>query len=230
MNRAFHMIVMRSWIRSPRFHTHLKNPFPNHLWCERLLLIFSMLIFLLIFPSCASIRYITHTEKSGVEQLLIAKAVDEALQGATLNIKGSKIFIDVTSLVSEQEPYFRKSLSHWFLKNGARLTEYKIEADMIASILVKSAGTDGSQFSLGLPSIPIPIVNIATPQISIVSGSIQKGYAEMEVILYSPEEGIKGKLGPLVGRTHFNNYLIIFIPFSDENIYPILGVQEGSAQ
>ena len=136
----------------------------------------------------------------------------------------------MTSLVSKEEPYLRKSLYHWFLKNGARLTEDKKEADMIASILVKSAGTDGSQFSFGLPSFPIPLVNIALPQISIISGSTQKGYAEMEVMLYSPEEGVKGKLGPLVGKTHFKNYLIIFIPISDEDIYTIPGVREKSVQ
>lgn len=189
-----------------------------------------MLMFLRIFPACTSTRYVTHTEKSGVEQLLIAKAVDEALQGATLDIQGFTIFIDVTSLVSKEKPYLRKSLSHWFLKNGALLTEDKKEADMIASILVKCAGTDGNQFSFGIPSFPIPLVNIAMPQISIVSGSTQKGYAEMEVILYSTKEGIKDTLEPLVGKTHFNNYLIIFIPISDENIYSNPGVQEESVQ
>jgi hypothetical protein len=148
-----------------------------------------MFAFLLILPACASTRYVTHTKKSGVEQLLIARSFEGALRDSITEVKGARIFIEIASLLPEQDPYVKRALEHWFLKNGALLTKERKKADHVASVLVKCAGTDGSEFNFGIPSLPLPMVNITTPRISFISGSIQQGCAEMEVVLYSPESG-----------------------------------------
>lgn len=178
-----------------------------------------MLIIFLILPACSSTPYITHTKKSGVEQLLVAKALDDALKGVTLDIKGAKILIDVASLMKNEDHYIEKALSHWFLKNGALITDDEKQADLTASVLVKCAGTDGDQFSFGVPSLPVLLTPIGTPQINIFSGSKQKGRAELEIILYQPNEGLKEKTAPLVGKSHFNRYSILFISITKKDIY-----------
>ena len=176
-------------------------------------------IVFLILPACTVTPYITNTKKSTVEQLLVSKALDDALMRVSLDIKGVKVYIDVASLTWDEDGYIKKALTHWFLRNGALITEFHGEANYTASILVKCAGTGGNQFFLGLPSIAIPLVNVSTPQLSAMSGYRQKGYAEFEIILYGPEGGLKEKTFPLKGKSYFNEYTILFIPFSSENIY-----------
>ncbi len=178
-----------------------------------------MPIVFLILPACSSTPYITHTKKSGVEQLLVAKALDDALKGVTLDIKGAKIIIDVASLMKNEDHYIEKALSHWFLKNGALITDDEKQADLTASVLVKCAGTDGDQFFFGIPSLPVPLTTVGTPQINILSGSRQKGRAELEIILYQSNEGLKEKTAPLVGKSHFNKYTILFIAITNNDIY-----------
>jgi hypothetical protein len=196
-----------------------QSSFQDRRWFKSGFFIFYLFIFLLLCTACASTRYVTHTKKSGVEQLLVSRALDRALEETTLDVKRAKIFIEVASLLPEQDPYIKKALEHWLLKNGALLIEDKKKADYIVSVLAKSVGTDGSEFSFGLPSMPVPLMNINTPQISIISGLKQKGYVEMEVFLYLPEVGLKEKTGPLIGKSYFNKYTVIFIPFTTENIY-----------
>jgi hypothetical protein len=186
---------------------------------ERRHLVFSIFAFFIFLPACASTPHITYTKKSGVEQLLVARAVDRALGEETLNWEGTKIFVDVASLTPEENNYFKKALVHRFLKKGALVTEDKKEADLVASLLVKSAGTDGKQFFFGIPSLPIPLTTLSTPQISIVNGSVQKGYAEVDLVLFSADQGMKEKTGPLIGKSYFKEYTILAIPITLEDIY-----------
>jgi hypothetical protein len=185
---------------------------------ERRHLILCLLTFFVVLPACASTPYITHTKKSGVEQLLVSRAVDRALSRETLNLEGARIFIDVASLTPKENGYFKKALAHQFLKKGGLVTEDKKEADLVASLLVKSAGTDGKQFFFGIPPLPVPLVNLTTPQLSIFSGSIQKGYAEIDLILFSANRGMKEKATPLIGKSYFKKYTILFVPITYEDI------------
>jgi hypothetical protein len=186
---------------------------------EKRLLLFCMFAFFVVLPACAFTPHITYTKKSGVEQLLVARAVDRALGEETLNLGGAKIFVDVASLTSEENAYFKKALVHQFLKKGGVVTEDKKEADLVASLLVKSAGTDGKQFFFGIPSLPIPLTSLSTPQINVVSGSTQKGYAEIDLVLFSADQGMKEKTAPLIGKSYFKEYTILSIPITLEDIY-----------
>jgi hypothetical protein len=73
-----------------------------------------MFAFLLILPACASTRYVTRTKKSGVEQLLIARSFEGALRDSITEVKGARIFIEIASLLPEQDPYVKRALEHWF--------------------------------------------------------------------------------------------------------------------
>lgn len=176
-------------------------------------------VLFLILPACSYTHHFTNTTKSGVEQLLVAKALDHALHEASLSVRGATIYVDVASLMWDEEHYIDRAFTHWFLKNGALITEDATKADLIASVLVKCAGTDGNQFYFGLPSLPIPGVNVSTPVLSVVSGASQKGYAEMEILLYRPDGGLKEKTAPLIGTSYFKRYSILFIPYSAGDIY-----------
>jgi hypothetical protein len=169
--------------------------------------------------SCTHAYQFTYTKKSGIEQLLVTKAVDEAVQMMTVDMKGSKVFVDVACLMRDEQAYIRKAFTHWFLDAGVFVSEYPWDADYIVSVLVRVAGTDGDQVSLGVPSIPIPLtVSVTTPALIIFSQMIQEGRVEMEVMIYSAKAGIKEKIPSLKGNSYYKKYVILFVPFTSKNI------------
>jgi hypothetical protein len=88
-----------------------------------------VVILFLILSACSSIRHLIYSEKSGLQQLLVSKAIEGALQGAALDIEESKIFVEMASLTWEEDAYFKKAVSHWLLKKKALLPREKREAD-----------------------------------------------------------------------------------------------------
>jgi len=174
---------------------------------------------LFTLSSCTHTYHFTYTKKSGIEQLLVTKAVDEAIQMMTVDIKGSKVFVDVACLMRDEQSYIRKALSHWFLDAGAFVSEYSWDADYIVSVLVKVAGTDGDEVSIGIPSIPIPLtISLTTPALTLFSKMIQEGRVEMEVVIYSARGGVKEKLPSLKGNSYFKKYIIFFVPYTRKDI------------
>jgi len=151
--------------------------------------------------------------------LLVTKAVDEAFQMMTADMKGSKVSVDVACLMRDEQSYIRKAFTHWFLDAGVFVTEYPWDADYIVSVLVKVAGTDGEQVWLGVPSISLPMaLGLATPVLSIFSQMIQEGRVEMEVVIYSAKAGIKEKIPSLKGNSYYKKYTIFFVPFTSKSI------------
>lgn len=182
----------------------------------RTLLIIGILFAL---SSCAHTYHFTYTKKSGIEQLLVTKAVDEAFQMMTVDMKGSKVFVEVACLMRDEQSYIRKAFTHWFLDAGVFVSEYSWDADYIVSVLVKVAGTDGDQVSLGVPSIPLPMaLGIATPALTIYSQIIQAGRVEMEVMIYSANAGKKEKIPSLKGNSYYKKYTIFFVPYTRKDI------------
>jgi len=174
---------------------------------------------LLIFSSCTHTYQFTYTKKSGIEQLLVTKAIDEAIQMMTADIKGSKVFVDVACLMRDEKPYIRKAFTHWFLDAGVFVSEYPWDADYIVSVLVKVAGTDGDQVFMGVPSIPIPLsTGLTTPALTIFSQMLQEGRVQMEVMIYSPKAGIKEKIPSLKGNSYYEKYVIFFVPYTRKDI------------
>jgi hypothetical protein len=178
-----------------------------------------MIGILLTLSSCTHTYQFTYTKKSGIEQLLITKAVDEAIQMMTVDMKGSKVFVDVACLMRDEQSYIRKAFTHWFLDAGVFISEYPWDADYIVSVLVKVAGTDGDQLFFGVPSVPIPLtISVMTPALTIFNKMIQEGRVEMEVMIYSAKAGIKEKIPSLRGNSYYKKYVIFFVPFTSKNI------------
>ena len=178
---------------------------------EVLLIMRTLFIIGILFTlsSCTHTYQSSYTKKSGIEQLLVTKAVDEAFQMMTVDMKGSKVFVDVACLMKDEQSYIRKAFTHWFLDAGVFVSEYPWDADYIVSVLVKVAGTDGDQVLLGVPSIPIPLtIGLATPALTLFSRIIQEGRVEMEVMIYSAKAGIKEKIPCLRGNSYHKKYII----------------------
>ena len=184
----------------------------------------SIISFIIIFSflsSCTSTRYITQTKRSGVEQLLITRAIDRSLAKIdNLHVNGSRVFVDITSLAPDEAVYLKGALTQWFLENGATVVDKRGKADLIASVLVKCVGTDRIEAGLSIPSLPVPFTGIFTPKVNILTIDRQKGYSEMDIIIYSAKTGkFKQKVDSLIGKARFDIFTILLIPVPSSNIY-----------
>jgi hypothetical protein len=174
---------------------------------------------LLTILSCTRTYQFTYTKKSGIEQLLVTRAVDQAFEKMTVDLKGSRVFVDVACLMRDEQSYIRKAFTHWFLDAGVFVSEYPWDADYIVSVLVKVAGTDGDQVSIGVPSFPVPMtISVTIPALTLLGQMTQEGRVEMEVMIYSPKTGIKEKIPSLKGDSYYKKYIIFFVPFTRKNI------------
>ncbi len=213
------MSLFAEYFSPPRAMNRLKAESQKAIYRGFILRTFAMIAVLLTLSSCTHTYQFTYTKKSGMEQLLVTKAVDEAIQMMTVDMKGSKVFVDVACLMKDERSYIRKAFIHWFLDAGAFISEYPLDADYIVSVLVKVAGTDGDQLFFGIPSVPIPLtISIATPTLTIFNRMNQEGRAEMEVMIYSAEAGIREKFPSLKGNSYYKKYVIVFVPYTRKNI------------
>jgi hypothetical protein len=182
-------------------------------------ILFPLVLAVLLIAACTSSRYTTHTQKSGTEQLLVSRALERALGEPPSRVRGAKTAIEVASPIPEMDFLIRKGLEHWLLEGGAILSEYRTDADYVVSVMAKAVGTDGSDYNFGIPPVPIPLINWSTPPVTIFSGSIQRGYAEMDVFLYPIEGGLSEKVTSLVGKSHYKRFTILLVPITFQNIY-----------
>jgi hypothetical protein len=213
------MSLLAEHFIQPLAANRLKAAFQKKVYRGLMMRTLFMIGILLTLSSCSHTYQFTYTKKSGIEQLLVTKAVDEAIQMMTVDLKGSKVFVDVACLMRDEQSYIRKAFTHWFLEAGVFISEYPWDADYIVSVLVKVAGTDGDQLSLGIPSIPVPLaIGITTPALTLLSQINQEGRVDMEAIIYSTNRGIKEKITSLRGNSYYKKYVILFIPFTRKDI------------
>ncbi len=193
---------------------------------ERIFLILKLwlcIFFVSFLEACSTTHYVTQSKRSLVEQLLLTKAVDKAIDklDTHLNLTEKKVYIDTASLAPDEEGYLKKAIALWCVEKGAIVVDKKEEADYVVAALVKSLGTDQiKSILIGLPPLPIPFTNTTTPQINLLVADRQKGYTEMEVVFYDPHTGkVFLKTRPLVGKTFFGLYKILILPITQEDIF-----------
>ena len=176
-----------------------------------------------LLEACSTTHYVAQTKRSLVEQLLLTKAVDKAIDklDTHLNLAKKKVYIDTASLAPDEEGYLKKAIALWCIERGAIVVDKKEEADYVVAVLVKSLGTDQIKSVLmGIPSLPIPFTNTTTPQINLLVADRQKGYTEMEIMFYDSHTGkVLLKTKPLVGKTFFGLYKIFILPITREDIF-----------
>lgn len=155
-----------------------------------LITIQSLIAILFFLSSCTSTRYVTQTKRSGIEQLLVTKAIDRAIAKIdNLHINGCRVFFEIASLAKDQEAYLKKALTHWFLENGAIVVDERNQADLIASVLVKCAGTDRFEAGLAIPSLPVPFTSILTPKINILTLIGKRGAMRWRLLFIHQKQG-----------------------------------------
>jgi hypothetical protein len=141
-----------------------------------------------LFPfvqGCATNRE-SETARTGVEQLLVSSAVDQALDKIDLSaVRGAKVQLEEKYLDCVDKNYVIVSLEQRLMANGATLVAKPEDADVIMHVVSGAVGTDRQEKFFGISEIPLPPPSpIMIPQVSLFSRTRANGTAKLRVVAF----------------------------------------------
>jgi hypothetical protein len=141
-----------------------------------------------LFPvvlGCATNKE-SDTARTGVEQLLVSTAVDQALDKIDLTpVRGAKVQLEEKYLDCVDKNYVIVSLEQRLMAGGATLVTKAEDADVIMHVVSGGVGTDRQVKFIGIPEIPLaPPSPIMIPQMSLFSRSRANGTAKLRVVAF----------------------------------------------
>src|SRR5690625_1289458 len=175
----------------------------------------------LIFSGCTSSRQ-TYPARTGVEQLLLSTAVDNALAEVTIpEVEGERVYVDASLLEAYDRGYVVGSIRALLSENGALLQDSPESADMIVEARSGALGTDVSESLLGIPAIPIIIPGAGSsefPEVALYSSHKQNTVSKLALLGYYNDGSNAFSTESLAGTAYFNQYkflLLLKINFTD---------------
>lgn len=140
---------------------------------------------MVLLAGCATIKE-SDTARTGIEQLLISRATDDALDKVDLRpIQGAQVFLDPQYLDCVDKNYIIVSLRQRLMQQGCKLVSKAEEAEVVVEIASGAVGTDRQELFVGIPEIPLPPPSpIAIPRMSMFTRTKSMGTAKLRVIAY----------------------------------------------
>lgn len=154
----------------------------------------------------------SHTARTGIEQLLISSAIDQALDKVDLApLRGRNVFLEPKYLDCVDKNYVLMSLQHRLAAQGARLQDKQETAEVVVAVGSGGVGTDAQELFIGIPEIPLPPPSpIAIPRLSFLTRSKLNGTAKLVVVAW--DQKTKRPLmasGTLLARSDQKNWNVL---------------------
>ena len=164
-----------------------------------------------LLSGCATTKE-SDTARTGIEQLLVSSAVDQALDKIDLTpIRGAKVFLEEKYLDCVDKNYVIVSLEQRLLLNGSTLAAKAEDADVIMHVGSGSVGTDRQEKYLGLSEIPLPPPSpIMIPQVTIFSRQRANGTAKLRIVAFDAKTRrpvLQG--GMALARSDFKSWKVL---------------------
>jgi len=124
------------------------------------------------------------TSRTGVEQLLLSTATDQALDKVDLApIAHAKVFVDTQYLDCVDKNYVIVSLHQRLLHQDCALVEKKEDADVVLEVGSGGLGTDRTEWFVGIPEIPLAMPSpISIPKLSVFTRTRAIGTAKLSIV------------------------------------------------
>jgi hypothetical protein len=145
--------------------------------------IFAIAGTLSVLAGCVTTKQ-TDTARTGVEQLLLSTATDQALDKIDLTpIARAKVFVDTQYLDCVDKNYVIVSLHQRLLRQECKLVEKREDAEVVVEVGAGSLGTDRTEWFVGVPEIPLAMPSpISIPKLSVFTRTKAIGTAKLCVV------------------------------------------------
>lgn len=139
---------------------------------------------------CSTTRT-SDTDRTGIEQLLISNAVDQALEKYDFRTLYDKnVYIDDKYLDSVDKGYLLSSLRERILYNGGRIAAKAEDSDITLEVRSGGVGTDNQEIYLGIPNMSVPgLIPIEIPEVKVWNRTSQIGTAKLGILAYETDSG-----------------------------------------
>ncbi len=140
---------------------------------------------------CSTTRT-SDTSRTGIEQLLISNAVDQALEKYDFRpLQGKAVYLDDQYLDAVDKGYLLSSIREQILYNGGRIVPKADDSDVTLEVRSGGVGTDNQELYVGIPNMSVPgLLPIEIPQIKLWNRTSQIGTAKLGILAYDTKAGV----------------------------------------
>jgi hypothetical protein len=169
---------------------------------------------------CASMKQ-SDTARTGLEQLLISSAADQALLKVDLRpISGAKVYVEEKYLDCVDKNYVLVALRQRLLQNRCTIVDKADAADVVVEVASGGLGTDRTDVFVGIPEIPLPPPSpISVPRLALFERVRAMGTAKLAVVAYDTKTRL-----PVVN----SGYALARSDHRNWNVLGMGGVNSGS--
>jgi hypothetical protein len=163
---------------------------------------------------CATIKQ-SDTSRTGVEQLLISSAVDQALDKVDLRpIANAKVYVEEKYLDCTDKNYILVALHQRLMQQGCTLAAKAEESDVTVEIGSGGVGTDRHELFMGVPQVPLPPPSpISIPKLTLYERDKAMGTAKLAVVAYDTKtHRAVINSGTSLARSDYKNYTLLGTP------------------
>ncbi|MGJ8641467.1 MAG: DUF6655 family protein [Opitutaceae bacterium] len=165
---------------------------------------------------------ITQPSRTGLEQLLLSNAVDNALGSVELpEVNGKTVYLSEDYFEAYDGRYIIGTIRAILSENGAKLTDSKAAADIVVEARSGALGIDSSSSLLGIPAIPIIIPgagNVEIPELALYKAAASNAVTKIALLAYDQTGANVFSSDTYVGKSHFKSYkflLLLNVNFTD---------------
>jgi len=177
--------------------------------------VYAFLSTMAVFLSGCKSPKVTEPSRSGIEQLLLSDAVDDALERQDIPyVEGRKVFLSNAFLKSYDAEYVLGSIRAKLSENGAHLVEARGDADVIVEARSGAIGIDSSSTLFGIPSIPLVIPaagSIKLPDLALYKSAKADSIAKIALLAYEADGAPIFSSESYVGSSGFHQYTFLFL-------------------
>ncbi|MEZ6055788.1 MAG: DUF6655 family protein [Planctomycetaceae bacterium] len=178
-----------------------------------------VLLFLVSFSGCTMTKK-TNTARAGMEQLLIANAIDQSLDKVDFRaFSGTNVYLEEKYVDCVDKNYVIGSVRSRLFDSGAKIVGKAEEADVVVEVRTGAVGTDTNDAFIGLPELALPGV-VTLPEVRLVERNSQTGTAKIGIIAYDAKtKEVLGGGGLAMARSDDNNWSVVGIgPFQNGTV------------
>lgn len=177
-----------------------------------------------LFCSCTT-PWVTNTQRSAVEQYLVATAIERGIECANFKrYSGKKAFMDYEYFSPQTDKAYTQGVLEMQLsKANIVITKERKEADIIVQPLCGVLGTNYDKFFIGTPQVPIPLpdtsLSFAIPEIPIFSKNTRNAYGRFSINVFDAQSRKPLEcFAKINSSAAYENWIIMLIPFSSHNM------------
>lgn len=165
----------------------------------------------LLAAGCSA-RQVTLTERSGIEQELLARSLERAAARLDIGrLTGRSVALEVFALTKD-ERFAREFLTASLEQRGVRIVADRAEAEVALKVFATIVGVDRGETFLGIPAFQLPVVTLPIPEIALFKWVRHRGVVEAQSFAYDAKTGrFLGRISDAVGRAKFDQFTVLLV-------------------